>query len=304
MSSKEELDSIDYKIPGMRRSRWITYLVVCFITGLFLYFPITYKVKSIIKSGLNSIPGCSIEYKDLTFEYFLPKVIVNDLNIPKRCFGQSGEPLAIDNTKIYFRGFSFSPFGPHFKVEASVFDTKISTYITAGIGGVAVNIKENIIELSKIQSILPIVKLAGKVKVDAILKLKGNKISDLKIHIRSKDFILPGQSISAFTLATMRLNDFLVKAEMVNSKLKITNMILGDSEAPIRANFKGDIKLNTKNIRSSNLNLKGEVAFSEGFLNKYSIIKLLMNKFDKKDEFYQIQIKGPLSSPTPSSPRQ
>lgn len=300
MSTPQE---IDYSFPQLGKSRWILIGVSVFLLGLVLYFPFMFKVKSVVKTQLNKIPGCAVDYEDIQLEFLLPKIIVKDLVLPRSCFGKFGDPLRMDNVFLYFRGLSFSPFGPHFKLETNVNGLPISSYLTAGIGGIAVNVKENILDLKNLKPLIPELNLLGKVTIDALVKLKGQKLNDFKLNIRSKNFTLPGQNIKGFKLGTMRLNNLLLKADMDGNKLKIENFILGDQDADIRANFKGDLKLNQKNMASSQMDLKGEVAFSNNFLEKYAIIKLVMNKFDKKDEFYQIKLTGPLTNPKPSSAR-
>ena len=303
MSNSEDLETIDYSFPRIGKSKWITITIAIFLLGLIIYFPFMFKVKSLVKTQLNKVPGCSIDYKDIKLEFFLPKVIVEDLIVPQSCYGKYGDPLRMDKVFLYFRGFSFSPFGPHFKIETNLNNIPFSSYLTTGIGGIAINIKENEIDLSKLKKLVPKVNLAGKVKIDALVRLSGQKITDLKLNIRSKDFTLPAQNIQGFKLGTMRINNLLLKASMNGKKLKMDDVILGDDDSPIRANFKGTVSLNQRNMASSQLDLNGEVAFSSSFLEKYAIIKLVMNKFDKKDEFYQIRLTGPLMRPKPSSPR-
>lgn len=303
MSNSKDLETIDYSFPKIGKSKWIVVIITIFLLGIIVYFPFMYKVKSLVKTQLNKVPGCSVDYQDIQLEFFLPKVIVKDLVVPQSCFGKFGDPLKMENVFVNFRGLSFSPFGPHFKIETNLNGLPISSYLTTGIGGIAINIKENEIDLKKLKTLLPKINLAGKVKIDALVKLEGQKISDLKLNVRSKDFTLPGQNIQGFKLGTMRLNNLLIKANMNGKKLIVEDFILGDDESPIRANFKGNIALNQRNITSSQLDLIGETAFSSQFLEKYAIIKLVMNKFDKKDEFYQIKLTGPLMRPKPSSPR-
>lgn len=303
MSNKEKLENIDYSFPKMGRSKWIVITLTVFLFGFIIYFPFMYKMKSVVKSQLHKIPGCSIDYQNIKLGLFLPKVVVKDLVVPQSCFGKHGQPLKMDKVFLYFRGLSFSPFGPHFKIETNLNDIPISSYLTTGIGGIAINIKENTIDLSKLNIFFPQVNLAGKIKIDALIRLSGKKISDFKLNIRSTDLSFPGQKIQGFKLTTMRMNNLLLKASMNGNKLQVQNIILGDDDSPIRANFKGNIGINQRNITSGQLDLKGEVAFSSRFLEKYAIIKLVMNKFDKKDEFYQIRLTGPLMRPKPSSPR-
>lgn len=303
MEQTQNTDDLDYSFPKVGKSKLITSLIAIFLLGIIIYFPFMFKIKSVVKEQLNHIPGCAVDYDDIHLEFLLPKLIVRDLAIPQSCFGQHGAPLRMDNVYLYFRGLSFSPFGPHFKIETNLNGIPLSSYLSAGIGGVALNVKDNEFELNKVSKTLPAINLAGKIKLDLLARMKGQNLSDLKLKIESKDFTLPGQNIQGFKLATMRLNNLLIKADMAGKKVKVSDFIVGDQDAPIRANFRGDLAINQRNFTGSQLNLKGEVAFAQSFLEKYSIIKLVMAKFDKKDEFYQIKLTGPLSSPKPTSAR-
>ncbi len=303
MSSQNELEEVDYTLPRIGKSKWITVILAVLILSIFMYFPISYKIKSVLRQNISKIPGCPLQYKEIGTELFLPKLFIEGLTIPMSCFRQYGQPIKLEKAYLYFRGFSFSPFGPHFKLETELNKNPISAYITAGIGGIAFNIRENTFDLNKVLRPFPKFKMSGTVNLDALVRIKSSKLTDLKLNIRSKNFHLPAQSISGLTLGNMAINDLLIQTEMEDSKLKVRDIILGDTNSPLRAKFNGDIKMHSKNIKMSTLNLKGEVAFSQSFLDNYVIIGMLMKKYDKKDEFYQLKIGGTLGNPIPSSDR-
>ena len=303
MSADNELEEIDYELPNASKSKWIAGILGILFVSIFLYFPISYKVKSLLRTNISKIPGCPLKYKSISTELFLPKLIVDGLSIPMSCFKQYGQPIKLNKTYLYFRGFSFSPFGPHFKLETEINKNPISAYLTAGIGGIALNMRENKLDLDKVLKSFPKVKFSGIVEVDALVRLKSGKLNDLKLNIRSKNFMLPAQSIQGFTLGNMKINDLLIQTQMTDNKLNIKDIILGDTDSPIRAKFNGDIKMHAKNIKMSTLNVKGEVAFSQVFLDKYMIIGMFMKKYDKKDEFYQLKIGGTIGKPNPTSAR-
>ena len=101
-----------------------------------------------------------------------------------------------------------------------------------------------------------------------------------------------------FNLPTLRLNNILIQAKSdKNNNLVVEKLIAGDESSPIRMNFKGEVKVNSRNIGFSNIDLKGELQLSEELLQKFSIIKIFLNSFDQKDGFYQIHLKGTINSP-------
>lgn len=298
-----ELEKIDYSFPSIGKSKWVGLIFIIFFIGVFLYFPLTYKVKSILKENLSRIPGCPLSYREIGTEFFLPKLIISDLVIPMSCFNQYGQPITLKETKLNFRGISFSPFGPHFMLETTVLKNNISAYLTAGIGGFAINIRENKLDLKTLLQPVKKIKLTGSVIVDALVKISSGEVSDLKINIISKDLGVPAQSIQGFKLYNLKLNNLLLKAKNTDKKLIIEDFIIGDANSPIRSSFKGDMKMNMRNFLMSQVDIKGEAFFSKEFIDKYAFIKILMAKFNKKDDFYQVEIKGPLNAPTTSTSR-
>jgi hypothetical protein len=305
MTEENQDQSLDYSLSFFSRPRWVTISIAVLLLGIISYFPLMYKMNSFIKRQLQSLPGCALDYDEIKFEFFLPKVIVSDITVPQSCIGKFGEPLKMDALFVYFRGFSFSPLGPHFKIETNLNNMPLELYLTQGISATALNVRDNYIDTKKLNKIFPEFNLNGKVKIDALIKISDSEIKDLKINISSKDLLFPAQDILGFKLTSLKVNNLLIKGEVKqNKKLVIEDIILGDIDSPIRANFKGSLDLNAKNFLLSQMNLAGEVAFNNAFLEKYAIIKLFMAKFDKNDEYYQIKITGPLRQPNATSARK
>lgn len=303
MSTIKEIEDIDYSFPKLGKLKWVVLCTSLILFFVFISFPISNTIESNIKKTLSSIPGCQIKYQDTEFEIFLPKFIVNNVSLPMSCFGNSGIPINLKEVTLYFRGISFSPFGPTFKIETSLLNNPINAYLSAGIGGIAFNMQDNQINLSKFESLAPNLKLSGNILINALVKSDFNTLSDLKVVIQSKDFLIPSQSIVGLKIPDLALNNIYLKTAMdKKQKVKINEIIIGDTQASIRANFKGDLQLNQRNMVNSSLNLTGEVAFAPEFLETFAIIKLFMNKFTKKDEFYQIKVTGPLMALKTSSP--
>lgn len=300
----ESLEQVDYEMPKLGKVKWTVWTVALFLAAFVMYYPLASKVENQIRSSLVSMPGCPIAYNSMSFEFFLPKLVVTDLNLPASCFNQRGEGIALDKVFLHFRGLSFSPFGPHFKLETSVMGQPLEALISGGVGGLSLALENSVIDLVKISPLLPAgLKLGGKAKVNLLAKAGEDGLKELNLLLASKNFVLPPQSIQAFSLKRMDINNLLLKAKTsAPGPLKIEEFILGDAQAPVRAKFSGTVKLNQNMPAASRLNLKGEVAFSKDFLDDYAVVGMLMNQFDKKDDFYQIQIKGTLAQPVPSSP--
>lgn len=294
---------INYSLPKVGVFKWISYILIVFVVTVILYFPFLMTVESLVKSSLTKIPGCPIEISELNFELFSPKIIIPRASVPKRCFGQFGSPIIVTQTKLFFRGFTFSPFGPHFKLETNLLSNNINALVTTGISESQININDNNIKLDSLYEVFDAIKLNGNVKLNAVVKLKDQKLDDLKLTMKSTNLGLAAQSIGNFTLYGLKIKNLDLIANMNKGKVNIKNFILGDQAAPIRANFKGSITPNN-NFSKSIANISGELAFSDPFQKQYSFIDFVMARFTKKDKFYQIEIKGPLSSPLVRSPRK
>lgn len=298
------MSDVDYKLPKIGGLKWFAIISITFICSLLLYFPILNKIDNTIRSVLESNPTCKVDYSDYEIKFFMPKIVIKDLSIPRRCFRQRGADLKSKETIIHLHGFSFSPFGPHFKLDSNFLSKPLSANITIGLSEIAINLNEQIIPLKDLSKINPNVSLNGSLTISALVHIGSNKVTKLKLHAFSKDIQSNSITVSGFKLSRLNFNNLLIKAESKDGKnINLNKLILGDVNSPIRANFNGKINPNYNSIAFSKIDLTGELAFSKKFLESYSIIEILMNKFDKKDDFYQLKLEGSLMRPIPSSPR-
>lgn len=274
-------------------------IFVFFSFGFFYYFPLNNIVQSKLKSTLSSIPGCNIFYDDLTFEFFLPKIKITNLKLPKSCFGSYGDPLLFKEIFFKLEGPAFSPFGLKLSLQTSLKKMPLEVHIVLGLfGSNLVKIQNNKIKLDLIKDFFQDFSLDGEMRTDLYAIINQNSFEDLKINLHSKNFVLPSQTIQNFKLPMLALNQFSLKAQMQKKQtLEVMELTLGDIDSLIRANFKGKIFLNNHDLSSSALDLKGEIFFKESFLESFSIIKLFLSRFTKKDDFYQISLKGTFGSP-------
>jgi hypothetical protein len=306
--SKNPHTDIDYTYPKHGIIKWFVAAVLIFCFTLFSYFPVSEKAKMMIKEQVTSMRACPLKYDELKSELFMPKFIMTNISIPARCFNPenfNGPSVKLKEVILHARGLSFSPFGPHFLLETELQNNKIEAYFTVGLGGLSLNIRENILDTSIISLFAPDIKLIGKIKTDLLVHLtKEGVIKDLKLNIRSNDFVVPPQKIKSFVLPNLQFNDFLIQAVSEDKKLIVKNIILGDNDSPVRANFKGHINMAPSGFMRSTLDLAGELRLSKELLKNYSFLTIPLAQFNKKDDFYQISIKGPITRPIPSSPLQ
>ena len=130
-----------------------------------------------------------------------------------------------------------------------------------------------------------------------------NIITHLDLKAQSKDLQIPPQNIEGFTTPSLKLNEFYLEAASdTHPRIKIEKLIMGDTDSPLRANFKGKIDLQEGNSSMSPLDLSGEIAFSENFRQALPLIDMMFQSFSQKDGFYQVRLGGTLGSPKPIAP--
>jgi hypothetical protein len=314
---KEELENIDYSFKFLFRSKWMINLTVLFILTVILYIPFSKKIDSIVHSSITNIPGCPISIGDYHFEFFTPKIVLNKINVDGRCLGNSKKGLKLEQVYVYFRGLSFSPFGPSIKIKTVLLNNEIEAFIIPGFSSYSVLLENesksgeftspvNKINLGELNQFIPLLKLAGDIVISTAYLQMGydGKLKDIALNVASDNFYIPGQKIHGFRINKLAINSVLLQVtSLKNNKIRIKKLVLGDDKAPILASFSGDMNLNLKRISSSFINVRGELSISEDIEKNYFLLKTYLDQFDEKDKFYQIQIKGNLGSPKISTAR-
>ena len=325
-NEEHEFDNIEYSYRFLFSFKWFfgIFLLVSFI--IVSHIPIASKLDSIIYSSLNVGQTCQLRISDYHFEFFAPKIRVKNIVVPGNCFsGKLPGGLKIPEVKVYFRGISFSPLGLSTKIVTNVLNSEIEAFVIPGMSSLSVILESdsdngkfttdiNKLRLSELNTLIPQAKFSGDLYVsNFLLEMSySGKITDFVLNLTSNNVNLPAQTINIpspmgaipLSIDEMAINSLLLQVVSPKAnKFNVKKMILGDEESPVKAKFTGDISLAKFNIAKSKLNLKGQLGFSEEFLEKFSIISLALGSFDKKDNFYQIQLKGTFDAPKPSSAR-
>jgi len=301
MSTAEmnSLEEIQYK-SKIQKFILIFLCSLLFVFSFISYFPIGDKIKSMIQTPQSQ---CKIDFDDITFEWFLPKLVIKNLDVPAQCLGKSGESYTFDYVKASYQLVSFSPLGLPFKLETELNGLPITLYYVQGIGVQHIRLKDHEFSLNKLESLIGNkFKLNGRMLVDLTLKLKEKSLQELELKVSSKDIAIPSQNIQGFNLAKVNLQELYIEAESSGpDRINVSKFIIGDASSAVRANFKGKINLNQEMISFSMVDLTGEVAFSESFKQNLPLIDLLFGSYTQKDGFYQMRLSGTLGSiqPTP-----
>ncbi len=298
----QSLNEIQYK--SKIKIIFLIMLVGFLFTVSFLnFFPIGDKLKSIIKTSFNG-RGCKPDFDEIRMEWLLPKIVVTDLKIPAACLDRGGEDLKFSHLTINWTLINFAPFGLPFRIETDLAGQPLTVYFVQGIGQQMVRIKDQTLNLANLRAVLgDNVKLSGKLTVDLNMVRAGTTIKSLSVKAQSKNLQIPPQNLQGFTTPSLKLNEFYLEAiSEAHPRIQIEKLILGDTDAPLRANFKGSIDLVDGNPAMSPLDMVGEVAFSESFRQSLPLIDMMFQSFTQKDGFYQIRLGGTLGSPKPIGP--
>ena len=123
-------------------------------------------------------------------------------------------------------------------------------------------------------------------------------------NIESKNLSIPAQDIKGLQIPLLSIGTLSFKGAFQAEKniFEIQNLAVGALSSQcitIRSKIDGDIKINEININLSSLNLKGEVKFSQSFIESFPILKLVIKNKDKLEGFHKFKIGGTMALPIP-----
>lgn len=306
MAASAELSSLD-NISYKSKIKFIFYILIVFflfVIAFMNFYPIGDKLKVFLKSNLKGT-GCNPDFDQIRMEWVLPKIVVSGLVLPASCLGRTGDPLKFTHVTLNYQLINFAPFGLPFRLDTELNGQPLTVYFVQGFGQRMIRMKDQTIALSRLQPLMGgNFKLAGNVTVDLNLSLNSsNFMKGLTLIAESKDLQIPSQNIQGFTAPNLKINTLRLEANSdTPPRINVDKLILGDADAPLRANFKGRIDLQDGAPAFSPLNLVGEVAFSESFKQSLPLIDMMFQSFTQKDGFYQIRLGGTLGAPKPSAP--
>lgn len=291
------LDQVDYTFPPISKIKIITAASSLFFIAFVLNFPLFTIIDEKLKTALSRIPGCPIMVKEINFGVLLPRIELNQLNIPTRC---AGNEINLSSVKLYFRGPSFSPLGIATKIETTYEGIELELFASVGPTSQLIKFDDFNIKLDKLAKVFPQVKLAGDVSINGLVEIKNAKLGKVNALIESKNFILPSQLIQGFTTPVLdeKVLSIQISQESEN-KMELKKFIIGDLDSPVRANFTGNIVTNKNNFLFSRLDLQGEIAFSKALEQDFGIVLDFFNAFPKKDKFFQLRVHGTVGQPIP-----
>jgi hypothetical protein len=276
-SEIHSLEEIHYK----SKIKSILFMILAFflfVSAFLNFYPIGDKLKTLVKSQFKTVPGCNPDFDQIRMEWFMPKIVISDLVLPASCLNRQGEPFKFSHITLNYNLINFSPIGLPFRIDTEFSGQPLSIYFVQGFfGQQMIRLKDQTLVLSRLQSLLGNdFKIAGSVTVDLNLLLEDRLVKNLNLKAASKDFQIPSQSIQGFSTPNLKLNELYIEANSADHpRINVDKLIIGDPDAPMRANFKGRINLQEGTMAFSPVDLSGEVAFSENFRQSLPLIDMM-----------------------------
>jgi hypothetical protein len=299
-----QLDEVIYKKNKRFFAKLIFILPVTFILGVLLSFPLEETINTFLEKNLKTQGTCPIDYEKMEFSYFLPAIKLYKPHFGPRCFGQyQGAGIRFSQLRLSFSGFTFYPiWGLKFSFESEARDQNINAVISSNYFSHHISINENNFTG---QFISPIVGnpnlLQGRFFLNANIILKNNLPHELDLHLKSKNLSLSEQNLLGLQIPTTNIGALSLKLSMRDGdpQLFVPSLILGDQESPLATQLKGKIKLNFAAMKTSPLDLAGDIRFSARFLEIFPILNLFLSGKTPQNGHYQIKIGGNLGVPSP-----
>ncbi len=296
-SEIHSLEEVNYKF---RLGRFFLGIILFFILifSFLSYYPFGDKLKDRVKALTGG--ACPLDYNEVRFEFFLPKIVIDDLIIPASCMGKEGAPLRLTYLNLGFRLISFSPFGIPFKIETQYNAQPLELFYVLGLGKQTLRMVDQRLVLSRLDGLMGNFKLGGSIILDALVQMDMNqKMLALDIKAKSENFNIPAQNVmqNRFSLPSLNVRKFYLETNSDNfPNLKVVSFTLGDPDSPVRMDLKGNINVQNP-MNFSSLKLDGELAFSEQFKQQFPVGFLVNDTFTVKDGFYQVTLGGTLAAP-------
>lgn len=299
--TKLQVDKVDDRIylSGFTLGAKLSMIsILMLFLGFFINFPLKEVITARITSALAMNRACPMSFKDLEFEWFLPKVKIKSLNLPSICFGGAGKNVELKNLSANFLGPSFSPLGLKLSHQFTLEGTKLTAYHALTPSGHVFKLEPTKISLNEVGDLLGQKMLAGDVTIDGRFDVDSRFTpKDVKFSANSSNLLVKNTNLQGFTVPRLDIGTLSLKGTMNSrQKLLIDELFLGNENSPIKGNFSGSVDLNKMNPNMNSYDLKGTLSFSNSFKAspEFGLINLFLN-LDKQKTYegsYKINVQG------------
>lgn len=297
---KVQYNEINDEIYSPEEISKVKIFFLCFVLlfiGFLLNFNFSDRVNALVKPMLANNQSCPILYEKLEFELFMPKVIFKNPVILGQCFGQFNQKLPLKEMNIALQGPSFVPPGIKLKLHAKEGKTVINVIPSLSFGKKVIEIRESKLDANHLAVMFSDGKspFQGMINVDGVFHLEGNKLSEGKLDMVSRNLVMPEQNIKGFLAPNMNLKTLSLKARVnKDSNLDIREFKLGNG-SPMGLNLRGRIFLNQESFGNSQVNLEGTLQTTPFFLESFALLKLLLPPDPNPNGLFKMKLKGELA---------
>ncbi len=298
---KLQVDKVDDRIylSGFTLGAKLSLIsILLLFLGFFINFPLKEVITTRITNALAVNRACPMSFRDLEFEWFLPKVKIKSLSLPSMCFSGAGRDIELKNLSTNFLGPSFSPFGLKLSHQFTLEGTKLTAYHALTPSGHVFRLNPTKISLTQLGDLLGQKVIAGTLLVDGYFDVDTRFTpKDVKFSASSSDLLVKSTNLQGLTLPRLDIGLLSLKVTMnARQKVVIDELFLGNDESPIKGNFSGSVDLNKVNPQASNYDLRGTLSFSEGFKTspEFGLINMFLG-LDKQKTYegsYKLNVQG------------
>lgn len=292
----------NYELSHFPKKKLFPLLTLIFLFGLIFNFSLKDLILDSIKTGLSSIPGCSIGYSDINLSVMYFEIVLKDPVIPGKCIGIPSQSISLQDLYIKFRGINFNPFSPKIIIETKLNDSHFIISPALGLSEQNIKIVDTVVDIDSLPPLSPALKnISGRLNVNALIFIKDSKFSEGKFTVTSKNFRSLPQSAGFVSLPLLALNEIGIEAKVDSkSMIRIVSSRIGDSNSPIRAEITGALKTGSGGLASTTFDLKiMKLTFSPEFSQEMPFVESFIQNQGVKAEngAYNFSLKGAATLP-------
>jgi hypothetical protein len=265
------------------------------LAGFVFNFPLGRVIENTAGRLLQANRSCQISHQGIEATYFPPGIRLKKPIVPGSCFGGQ-QALTLDIAKVNIAIPGLFPPGLKLHATATGMDSQFDIYPLLTFGSTKIRIEESVVDSKLINSFIPgNPAFTGKLQIEALAVLEGNKISEIDFNISSKDLSTLPLNIMGFQIPALALNKLSAIGTYNKSNLITVNKLeLGDDKAALAALFKGSVKLSPGNMLGTNLDLDGQIKFSPDFLEAFPILTPMwkLDQRPRHEGYYRLRLKG------------
>ena len=295
------IDKEVYILPTKTKINIAIVSITFFTISLIFHFPLREFIKVKIVDALAMQKACPIIYENIEVSFlFLPSVNIVGPTIDSRCLPKGMGPIKLDSLEVTLVGPSFIPPGLRIRTDLN-YSTKesISAYWSQSFTKGILKIPKTVLDGAKLASLSNNQKIfEGQIELEGLAEVASGKLINMDFLGKSSNLKILPLTIAGFNLPSFKLDTLFLKISSKKpGQITIEDGVLGHEDGPISAKITGDIDLNLVNFPASKPTLKGNVKFSDTFLEQFAIIKLLLSSKVPQNGYYSFEYQGTFARP-------